>query len=245
METDFEAKDVVVTGAGGSLGAAVVRELLVRGARCHLPARSKIDPRAFGGANERVRAVDGVDLADEKAVESFYAALPSPLWASIHCAGGFAFTPIVETKLADFAAQWSINAVTAFLCTREAVKRMRGGSGAGVGGGSGGSGGRIVNVAARPALEPRQGAKMAAYTASKAAVAALTLALAEEVAGDGIWVNAVAPSVMDTPANRAAMPKADMAKWPTVDDVAATVVHLASPKNRVARGGVVPVYGRS
>ncbi len=76
-------------------------------------------------------------------------------------------------------------------------------------------------------------------------VAALTAALAEEVAKDGILVNAVAPSIMDTPANRQAMPKADYAAWPKVEEVAATILFLASPDNRVTRGAVVPVYGKS
>jgi NAD(P)-dependent dehydrogenase (short-subunit alcohol dehydrogenase family) len=100
-------------------------------------------------------------------------------------------------------------------------------------------------VAARPALEWRSGAGMVAYTASKAAVAALTAALAEEVANAGILVNAVAPSIMDTAANRAAMPKADYDAWPKVEEVAATICFLASPDNKVTRGGIVPVYGRS
>ena len=96
--------------------------------------------------------------------------------------------------------QVETNLVSAYLCCRAAVQAMRKGGG-----------GRIVNVAARPALEPRQGASMTAYTAAKAAVAALTVALGEEVAKDGILVNAVAPSIMDTPANRKSMPKADFA----------------------------------
>src|SRR5262249_16063018 len=74
-------------------------------------------------------------------------------------------------------------------------------------------------------------------------VAALTVALAEEVAKHGILVNAVAPSIMDTPANRQAMPKADHAAWPKVEEVAATILFLASPDNKVTRGGVVPAYG--
>jgi NAD(P)-dependent dehydrogenase (short-subunit alcohol dehydrogenase family) len=86
---------------------------------------------------------------------------------------------------------------------------------------------------------------MTAYTATKAGLAGFTQALAEEVAKDGILVNAVAPSIMDTPANRAAMPKADFAAWPKVEEVAATIVFLASPENAVTRGGIVPVYGRS
>ena len=106
-------------------------------------------------------------------------------------------------------------------------------------------GGRIVNVAARPALEWRSGAGMIAYTVAKAGVAALTVALAEEVAKDGILVNAVAPSTMNTPANRVAMPKADHDVWPNVEEVAATILFLASPDNRVTRGAIVPVYGKT
>src|SRR5262249_16501287 len=103
----------------------------------------------------------------------------------------------------------------------------------------------IVNVAARPGLEWRGAAGMTAYAASKAAVAALTVALAEEVVKDDILVNAVAPSIMDTPANRQAMPKADHAAWPKVEEVASTIPYPASPENRVARGGVIPVFGKS
>ncbi len=88
-------------------------------------------------------------------------------------------------------------------------------------------------------------AALAAYTASKAAVAALTAALAEEVAKDDILVNAVAPSIMDTPANRRSMPNADYAPWPKVEEVAATIAFLASPDNRVTRGAIVSVYGKS
>ena len=95
------------------------------------------------------------------------------------------------------------------------------------------------------ALEWRGGAGLVAYTASKAAVAALTVALSEEVAKQDILVNAVAPSIMDTPTNRAAMPKADYAAWPKVEEVAATILFLASPENKVTRGAVVPVYGKS
>ena len=86
---------------------------------------------------------------------------------------------------------------------------------------------------------------MAAYAASKAAVAALTTALGEEVVKQDILVNAVAPSTMDTPANRRAMPKADFSAWTKVEEVAATILFLASPENRVTRGAVVPVYGKS
>ena len=99
-------------------------------------------------------------------------------------------------------------------------------------------------MAARHALEPRHGANLTAYTAAKAALAGLTQALAEEVVKDGILVNAVAPSIMDTAANRKSMPDADYAAWPKVEEVAATILFLASPDNAVTRGAIVPVYGR-
>jgi NAD(P)-dependent dehydrogenase (short-subunit alcohol dehydrogenase family) len=86
---------------------------------------------------------------------------------------------------------------------------------------------------------------MSAYAIAKAGVAVLTTTLAEEVAKDGVLVNAVAPSIMDTAANRAAMPKANHASWPKVEEVAATIVFLASPDNWVTRGAIVPVYGRA
>jgi len=141
---------------------------------------------------------------------------------------------LTETGKAALMQQVEMNFVTAFLCCRAAVNAMLKAGG-----------GRIVNVAARPALEWRAGSGMVAYAASKTAVAALTVALAEEVAKDGILVNAVAPSTMDTRANREAMPKADHAAWPKVEEVAATILFLASPENKVTRGAIVPVYGKS
>jgi NAD(P)-dependent dehydrogenase (short-subunit alcohol dehydrogenase family) len=148
-------------------------------------------------------------------------------------AGGFAAGPLRGTSAATIRQQIDMNLVSCLLCCRAAVNAMTG------------NGGRIVNVAARAALEWRSGAGMTAYTASKAAVAALTAALAEEVAKDGILVNAVAPSIMDTPTNRKSMPKADYSLWPKIEEVAATIMFLASPENRVTRGAVVSVYGKS
>ena len=86
---------------------------------------------------------------------------------------------------------------------------------------------------------------MVAYTASKSAVAALTQALAQETTDEKIWVNAVAPSILDTPANRAAMPDADYARWVSPTDLAEVIAFLASPANHVTRGAVIPVYGGS
>jgi NAD(P)-dependent dehydrogenase (short-subunit alcohol dehydrogenase family) len=235
MQLDFSNRHVVVTGGTGALGAAVVQMLVEAGATVHVPAHRAPDAASFPPSNhDRVRVVAPVDLTDEAGVRGFYESLPG-LWASVHAAGAFTGGAIGDTSLADFHKMFDTNAVTAFLCCREAVRRIRA-AGAG-------AGGRIVNVAARPAVIPTAG--LSAYGASKAAVVNLTLGLAEELAAEGIWVNAVLPSTMDTPANRKAMPGADFSKWPTVAEVAASIVFLASPQNAVTRGALVPVYGRS
>ncbi len=230
---DFHDRHVVVTGGAGALGTALVEGLIEAGAICHVPCFDEAEAQRFRlRERPQVKLIVIGNLADEKNVAALYDGI-APLWASIHLAGGFAAGPLRETSTATLRQQIDMNLVSCLLCCRAAINAMTG------------RGGRIVNVAARAALEWRTGAGMAAYTASKAAVAALTAALAEEVAKDGILVNAVAPSIMDTPANRKAMPKADFDLWPKVEEVAATILFLASPENRVTRGAVVPVYGRS
>lgn len=218
--------DVVVTGGTGALGAAVVELLLARGQTVHLPIMEEALP-AYLPWRARVHAVPGVSLEREDDVAKFYGALPS-LWASIHLVGGFAMAPVTETSLADFEKQWRLNTTTCFLACREAVRAMK-------------HGGRIVNVAARPALTPTAG--MIAYATAKAGVAALTQALAAEVLAQGILVNAVVPSIIDSPANRAAMPNADHASWPRPAQLAETIAFLASEQNALTTGTLVPVYG--
>ena len=146
--------------------------------------------------HQRLRLATTGSLSDEAAVTGLFDGIPS-LWASIHIAGGFAAAPVAEIDKAALMQQIDTNFTTSFLCCRAAVRSMKQGK----------NGGRIVNVAARPALEWRHGAGMTAYAASKAAVAALTAALAEEVAQK--------------------------------------ILFLASPENKVTRGALVPVYGRS
>jgi NAD(P)-dependent dehydrogenase (short-subunit alcohol dehydrogenase family) len=234
---NFHDRRIVVTGGAGALGTAVVGALIEAGAVCHVPCFDEAEAKRFSlREHSQVRLTVTGSLAEEAAIAKLYGGL-APLWASIHIAGGFAAGPLRDTGAAAIRRQIDMNFMSCMLCCRAAVTAMTDARP--------GSGGRIVNVAARAALEWRSGAGMTAYTASKAAVAAFTVALAEEVAKDGILVNAVAPSIMDTPANRGAMPKADYALWPKVEEVAATILFLASPDNRVTRGAVVPVYGKS
>lgn len=228
---DFSNKYVVVTGGTGALGTAVVGGLLAAGATCIVPYLHEAEAQRFPHKdNAKVKLIAVTDLADEAAVAKLYAGLD--LWASIHIAGGFAPGKVADTDKFALMAQIDGNLVSCFLCCRAALSAMK-------------AGGRIVNVASRQALEPRSGAGMTAYTIAKSGVATLTMALAEEAAKDGILVNAVAPSIMDTPANRKAMPKANFDAWPKVEEVAATILFLASPDNRVTRGAVVPVYGKA
>ncbi len=230
----YHDRHIIVTGGTGALGTAVVGALLEAGATCHIPYFHREEVQHFPHrGNDRVKLLSSGDLADESAVAGLFSSVPE-LWASIHIAGGFAMSPLAETGKGKLMSMIEMNLVSCYLCCAAAVRVMtkRGG-------------GRIVNVAARAAVEPRTGAGMTAYTVSKAGVIALTEALAQEVIGHGILVNAVAPSIMDTPQNRQAMPKADFDAWPKVEEVAATILFLASPENRVTRGGVVPVYGRS
>jgi NAD(P)-dependent dehydrogenase (short-subunit alcohol dehydrogenase family) len=238
----FHGAHVVVTGGTGALGTAVVGALRAAGACCHVTNVVAAELDAFPFKDDPAVAVTGgLDLADEAAVRRYYEALP-PLWGSVHLAGGFAMAPAAETSAAEFEGQFRMNALSCFLCSAAAVRAIRA---RGTPGPGGVKGGRIVNVAARPALEPRLGAGMTAYTASKAAVAALTQALGQELADEEIWVNAVAPSILDTPANRAAMPDAPHERWVGLNAIAEVIAFLAAPDNRVTRGAVIPVYGRS
>ena len=137
----------MVTGATGALGGGVVATLLARGATVHAPMmEAEVPPYAAWRGSPQVVAAGGLALDDEAQVSAYVGGLP-PLWASIHLVGGFAMTPIADTTLAAFRQQHTLNAVTAFLCCREAVRSMRRGS----------DGGRIVNVAALAGLLPGMG----------------------------------------------------------------------------------------
>lgn len=231
MSDVFEERHVVVTGGTGALGRAVVANLLERNAIVHVPVFDESELADFEHRDDVHVELD-VDLKLETSAKKFYDGLPH-LWGSVQIAGGFTMAPVAETSAADFLGMLELNALTCFNACRAAVAKIR----------ASGSEGRLVNVSAKPALVPTAG--MVAYAASKAAVASLTVCLAEELAAERIWVNAVVPSIMDTPQNREAMPDAAHETWPDVSEVAETISFLLSPENAVTRGALVPVYGRS
>lgn len=236
----LEGKVAIVTGGAGALGRAVVHALLEAGARVAVPF-------VVPGDLERLRAEPGiaagaplsgalVDLTDEGAVASYYdsvAAAERAIDILVNAAGGFeGGKPVHETPWSLWEQQIAINLKTAVLSSRAAVPHMlrRGG-------------GAIVNVASRTAVE--SGARVAAYAVAKRGVLQLTRAMAAELVEANVTVNAVMPSVIDTPANRAAMPKADFTRWVKPADIAQVIVFLAGPDARVVSGAAVPVYGRA
>ena len=230
---ELEGRHIVVTGGIGVLGGAVLEALLERGAHCHVPCVEPEVPAYFAlASHERVSATAAIDLASEESTREYFRRVPN-LWGSVHLAGGFAMAKLTDTTLAELESMLDINLVTAFLCCREAVRSMR----------RAGGGGRIVNVAARPVVRPQGG--MAAYSCAKAAVAGLTQALGEELAGENILVNAILPSIIDTLANRRSMPDADHGAWPKPPEIAQTIAFLVGPSNTLTSGALVPVFGKA
>lgn len=237
MNVEFNGKHIIVTGGTGALGSSVTGKLLESGAKCSIPCfdKSELDDFKHKGHENLYVQVD-VDLTDEEATRDFYLKAVNrqgPLWGSVHIAGGFGMGKIGDLNKDDFMKQVNMNLVTCFNCCKEAVSYMRD------------KGGRIVNIASRPGLEPRQGAGMIPYTVSKSGVASLTESLGAEVVEDEILVNAVAPSTIDTPANRNSMPNADFSKWPKPAEIANQIIYLLSEQNTITRGSVVTVYGKS
>jgi NAD(P)-dependent dehydrogenase (short-subunit alcohol dehydrogenase family) len=220
---------VLVAGGTGALGAAVVRELVGVGyavvATWIVPdERERLDALPV----ELVEA----DLLDPAGAARAVAAVDD-LEAVVDLVGGFASGPRVhETEPGDFARLITLNLTPAFMLARAAMPLMmeRGG-------------GAFVAVSARPALRPFPGA--AGYITAKAAVLAFIQALDAEYRADGIRCNAILPSVIDTPANRAAQPDADWSKWVPPEEIAKVVRFLASEDSKPTSGAAIPVYGRA
>ena len=224
---------VVVTGGTGALGVAVVNALVEAGAHCHVPAIEQSVPADRFPAG-KVSVSANIDLSDEASVSAFYDKLP-PIKAAVNIAGGFAWAPIADSPAKVLQQQISMNLISCASSCRAVVATF----------GKARQGGHLANLSARPALNPRQGANMTAYTASKAAVAAFTVALAEELKGENISVIALAPSTIDTPTNRRDMPKADHSLWVKPAAIAELIVAQIGLADPINSGALIPVYGRA
>ncbi|MDX6666823.1 MAG: hypothetical protein QOK04_203 [Solirubrobacteraceae bacterium] len=228
-------RSALITGGTGGLGTAVVEAFLADGWRVVVPW---IEQREL----ERLPARDGLTLIEADLFESDSVAdvvgmaageSGAPLRAVVSLVGGFAAGPRVhETPIEDFERQFRLNLRPTYLVTQAALPHL-----IDAGGGS------IVCVSTRAALQPFSGA--AGYASSKAAVLAFVKAVATEYRDDYVRCNAILPSVIDTPANRASMPDADHAKWVPPAQIAAVIRFLGSEDSAAISGAAVPVYGRA
>lgn len=218
---------IAITGGHGVLGRAVVEAALAEGLKVAV-----ID-HATHPAPEGVLEVGGVDLTDPAQADRAVAAVIDRfgrLDGLLNIAGGFVWQTVDDADPA-WDRIHALNVTTAVNASRAALSHLKGSPE-----------GRIVNVGSAAAL--KAGAGMGAYGAAKAGVHALTQALAEELKDTSVTVNAVLPSIIDTPANRQDMPNADPAQWVAPADLAAVILFLASPASRAMTGALVPVTGR-
>lgn len=220
----LDGRAVFVFGAAGALGAAVASAFVDAGARV-IGVDRAVPEGGLAGVEYRA-----ADVLDDASVQGCFADGPAP-WAAVNVIGGFApHTPLTEFDPQAVEQQLRLNMTSAALITKHALRSMQG---AGEG--------RIVHTASRAALDTAGSGF--AYSVSKLGVLHLVHMAAQETSGTGITVNAVVPSVMDTPANRRAMPDAPHETWPKTADVAAIYVFLASPQAHLVSGAAIPVYG--
>jgi NAD(P)-dependent dehydrogenase (short-subunit alcohol dehydrogenase family) len=225
----LEGHVVAITGAFGALGSAVVRACVAEGAQVAAIDRAPAPRAPLEGA-----ALFGdVDLASDAGARDAVAAIVARfgrLDALVNIAGGFRWEPLADGSLDTWNELYELNLRTAVAACRAALPHLPA------------ERGRIVNIGAAGAV--KAGAGMGAYAASKSGVARLTEALAEEQKARGITVNAVLPSIIDTPANRADMPKADFSTWVQPAQLADVIVFLLSAKAQAITGALLPVTGR-
>jgi NAD(P)-dependent dehydrogenase (short-subunit alcohol dehydrogenase family) len=223
-------KRVAVTGAFGTLGAAVVQAAQKAGARVAAIDRAAA-PRDPLGDAVLFGDVDLGDMASaQKTLDSVAQALGG-LDALVNVAGTFRWETLADGSLDTWDLLYRVNLRTAAAASKAAIPHL-----------AKSTGGRIVNVGAGAAT--RAGAGMGAYAASKAGVARLTEALAEELKDQRITVNAVLPSIIDTPPNRTDMPKADFDRWVKPEQLADVIVFLLSDRAAAITGALLPVNGR-
>lgn len=228
MPGTLEGRVVVVTGGLGHLGRAVCLELQDRGAIA-VPMDLPPSDSAGGAASSFI----AVDLSDPAAAGAAFAqakARHGRLDGLVNVAGGFAWETVADGAVETWDRMFSMNLRTAVVASRAALPALLDASG------------RIVNVGALASLQA--GAGMGAYAASKSGVARLTEALAEEMKDRGITVNAVLPSIIDTLANRAAMPDAEADRWVTARALSRVIAFLLSDDAAAITGALLPVRGR-
>jgi NAD(P)-dependent dehydrogenase (short-subunit alcohol dehydrogenase family) len=237
MNPRFEGSVVLIAGGTGGLGRAVTLAFLTEGATAVVTYQTPTEWEALrsAAASNTVR-LDGhsVDVTDEAAVRQLVEKILSKygrLDVLVNTVGGYAGgLKLWEMDSKVFEKMLALNLRSGYALSRAAVRVMlKQGCGA------------VVNVAAKAAFDHAAGA--AAYAASKAAALAMMDSLAADVKGTGVRVNSMLPSIIDTEANRKAMPKADFAKWPKAEDIARVILFLCSEDARVIHGAAIPVYG--
>jgi NAD(P)-dependent dehydrogenase (short-subunit alcohol dehydrogenase family) len=235
MSERFAGQSVLVAGGTGGLGRAVSLMFLQQGAQVAVTyqVQDEFDDLKQA-AGQYVKRLGGhmVDVTNEVAVNQLVATI-GPVDALVNTVGGYAGgAPVWETPSDVLEKMLALNLRSGFTLARAVIpgmlKRKRG---------------AIVNVAAKAAIEHPAGA--GAYAASKAAAMALLDSLAADVTGQGVRINTILPSIIDTPANRKAMPNADFATWPKPDQIARVVLFLCSLEAEVIHGAAIPVYGNS
>jgi len=239
MSARFEKRVALVAGGTGGLGRAVTLAFLEEGATVAVTFRrqEELDTlKKLAGANAAQLESFAVDVTDEAAVRQLVEKILAKhgrLDALVNTVGGYASgVKLWELETKVFEQMLALNLRSGYALSRAAVRAMlKQGRGA------------IVNVASRAAFDHEAGA--AAYAASKAAAVAMLDCLAAEVKGSGVRVNSILPSIIDTEANRKAIPKADFAKWPKPEDIARVILFLCSQDAKVIHGAAIPVYGDS
>lgn len=223
MEQGFDGRAVLVFGAVGALGSGVSAAFAAAGAVVTGADRVVPDGAALAGVS-----YEAVDVTDDAAVRALFDSRPAP-WAVVNTVGGYApRRPLAELDAAELATQLELNLVTAALITKHALRVMQP-SGQG----------RIVHTASRAAVATA--GTGFAYSVSKLGVLHLVSMAADEVRGTAVTVNCVVPSIIDTPANRAALPDDDYDAWPKPADIARSYLFLAGPEAGLVNGAAIPV----
>jgi NAD(P)-dependent dehydrogenase (short-subunit alcohol dehydrogenase family) len=224
QEVDFAGRSVLVFGAAGALGAGVAAAFAQAGASVTGVDRMQPqDDRRLAGVG-----YEAADVTDDTEVAAVFDAGAAP-WAVVNTVGGFApQRPLAELDPAELTGQLELNLVTAALITKHALRGMQA-AGAG----------RVVHTASRAGVVTKGSGF--AYSVSKLGVLHLVSMAADEVRGTGVTVNCVVPSIIDTPANRAAIPNADYDAWPKIPDIARTYLYLAAPSSGLVNGATLPV----